>query len=351
MKTFQIASFNLFQYAEPGTFWYEEDEDNDYEPEQWALKQAFIRQVLQEMEADIIGLQEVFSIESLRALLESQGYPHVLVVQEPAFSGPKTDGTKVWKGPVNALASKFPILSSRSLPSTPLIERDGLLSPDFSYRRDIIEAEIDIPGLPKPILVYVCHLKSKGTFVSGKTIAALPEWTERFRAHTEQRALLDANQIIRRAGEAMMLRHTVMSRVAANPDQPVVVLGDLNDDPDSFTLRILTQSEPIGTIAQSKYSKLAAHEKAEWYRWRLYPAYTLGGAQQCGPIPTHVHWSGKSVLDYILVSNALNANNPKAIAPVTDFKVFNQHQLDAAPSLLTSDHAPIRATFQIRTED
>ncbi len=57
MSHFHIASYNLYQFAEPGTFWYEVDDANDYEVDQWAEKLAFIRASVAEMDADIIGFQ------------------------------------------------------------------------------------------------------------------------------------------------------------------------------------------------------------------------------------------------------------------------------------------------------
>ena len=179
MSHFHIASYNLYQFAEPGTFWYEAEESNDYEPDQWAEKLAFIRARIAEMDADIIGFQEVFSADAFKSLLEAEGYDVRILRDTPFELGP--NGEKIWLGPNLALASRLPIRSARILPPTPDIEPDNLLSPDFDYRRGVIEAEIEVPGLAEPLLVYNCHFKSQGAFVDSDAVAELPDWPARFR--------------------------------------------------------------------------------------------------------------------------------------------------------------------------
>lgn len=347
MSTFQIASYNLYQYAAPGTFWYEVDENNDYEPHQWAAKEQFIRDMLRDLDSDVIGFQEVFSAAEFRALLNDAGYPHVEILEDPPFDQETPDAPKVFRGPVNALASRHPILNARVLPSTPETEPDGQLSADSGFRRGIIEAEIAIPGLESPLAVYVCHLKSKGAFVDTDGVEALPDWPSRWRRHLRERALKDANQVIRRASEAMMLYEAVMNRIEANPLQPVVVMGDLNDTPDSFTLRILTQNEEVANIARRRARDLEVEERAPQYQWKLYSAAVLGSPQSLTPPPTHAGWNHASTLDYVLVSNALNHRNPAAVAHCKRFDVFNDHHWDRTARLQSSDHAPVRARFEI----
>ncbi len=345
MTQFHIASYNLYQFAEPGTFWYEAEETNNYEPDQWDAKLDFIRARIAEMNADIIGFQEVFSTEAFTTLLQSEGYDVRILSDTPFETGP--NGETVWLGPNLALASRLPIRSARILSATPGIEPDGLLADNFDYRRGVIEAEFEVPGLADPLLVYVCHFKSQGAFVDSDAVALLPDWPKRFRKHLRDRALLDANQTIRRAGEAMMLYDHIMNRIEANPSQAITVIGDLNDAPDSFTLRILTQNERISNIAGRSYNHLEPFEKAPRYTWQLYSASGLAPVQTAAVTPTHVSWNHSSVLDYVLVSNTLNPRNPGALGRVTEYEVFNQHHIDQRDRLITSDHAPIRASIEI----
>lgn len=345
MAEITLASFNLYQYAAPGTFWYEAEASNDYDPAQWDAKQDFVGTMLARLDADIIGFQEVFSVAAFRALVAPLGYD-VRILSTPSTSA---DNPAVFTGPVVALASRLPVRAARVLPPDPAIEPEGLLASGFGYRRDIIEAEIEVPGLDLPLVVYVCHLKSQGAFVDADAIAVIDGWGARFQAHLRARALADANQVIRRAGEAMMLYAHIMDRIAARPGQPVAVIGDLNDEPDSFTLRILTQSDWLRTIARRAYSALEPAQRAQRYGWLLYSAAQLAPMQSPGaPIPTHASWRGGSVLDYILVSNALNQNNPRGLAEVVAYDVLNDHHGGAMDRLTTSDHAPIRAALRLR---
>ena len=75
---FKIATFNLFNYLEPPNAYY--DFDRIYSAEQWQKKQRWVTEYLREYQPDIIGFQEVFSAESLKELVASQGYGYFEVV-------------------------------------------------------------------------------------------------------------------------------------------------------------------------------------------------------------------------------------------------------------------------------
>ncbi|QFT63792.1 endonuclease/exonuclease/phosphatase family protein [Roseivivax sp. THAF30] len=350
MAQFSLATFNLYQYAAPGTYWYDRESGNSNSEAKWALKQDFILRTLADLDADIVGFQEVFSRVEFRALATAAGYPNVVFGGDPAFET-EEDGTVVWQGPVVALASRFPILSAGPLAADPSVEPDGLLAPDFDFRRQIIEAEIEVPGLAQPLVVYCAHLKSQGAFVDRDRVAAFGGWSERFRDHLSQRAQADASQVIRRAGEAIMLYEAAMKRMATDRDLPLAVLGDLNDEPGSFTLRILTQNEDVPYIAGTRYQALDNSEKSNRYTWQLYSTAGLGAPQGLGLTPTHVGWMHASVLDYVLVSNGLNRRNPRGPVADTTYDVFNSHHWDPeSDSKETSDHAPVRAIFELKSE-
>jgi mRNA deadenylase 3'-5' endonuclease subunit Ccr4 len=70
----KIATFNLFNYLEPPNAYYEFE--RIYSAEQWQKKQRWLTEYLREYQPDIIGFQEVFSPESLKKLVTSQGYDY-----------------------------------------------------------------------------------------------------------------------------------------------------------------------------------------------------------------------------------------------------------------------------------
>jgi len=95
----KIATFNLFNYLEPPNAYY--DFDRIYSAEQWQKKQRWLTEYLREYQPDIIGFQEVFSAESLKKLITSQGYGYFEVVDQP-----QVIDDFIYKRPVVAIASR-----------------------------------------------------------------------------------------------------------------------------------------------------------------------------------------------------------------------------------------------------
>ena len=142
----KIASYNvenLFDMNDDGT------EYEEYIPNtSWGWNDAMYRtklrntaQVIHDIGADIIGLQEIESetaLKDLKAELNRQGlyYPHY------AFARSKNTTVAV------ALLSRYPIISATSRPVS--------ASREF---RDILEVKVDLNG--QPLRVFVNHWKSK----------------------------------------------------------------------------------------------------------------------------------------------------------------------------------------------
>jgi len=345
MAELKVATWNLYQFAAPGTYWYERDERNDYEPDQWARKQAWISDLIGQLDADVIGFQEVFSVAEFKTFLNGLGYPHVAVVDDPAVDPEDAD---VFVGPVTAIASRHPFVSPPTALAYPEEFIDNAeVAEDFTFRRAVTRAEVDTPQLG-PVVFYVCHLKSQGAFVDSDTVAALPDWKARFREHLRQRATKDADQLIRRNGEAAGLYLAAMSELDDREDAPIVVMGDMNAGPTSSALRVLTQQDWIDNIANMRRSSIEDAADRAWnFTWQLYDAYGLLPSQNVADRPV-THAAGwrypAQTLDYVLVTNALNPKNPNRMAAVSDLKVFNAHFEDEN-KLGTTDHAPVLVTI------
>ena len=74
---------------------------------------------LREYQPDIIGFQEVFSAESLKELVASQGYAYFEVVDQP-----EVIDDFIYTQPVVAIASRFPIVDINSVkPNTELARK------------------------------------------------------------------------------------------------------------------------------------------------------------------------------------------------------------------------------------
>jgi hypothetical protein len=149
MSGFTLATFNLYQWAAPGTFWYRRDTANTNDPkEHWIPKRAFLAEMLVEMNADVIGFQEVFSHEDLESFLRDHGYPWFRIITQATR---REDDPDVFASPTVAIASRFEIRSVGAVGPRPEIEPENLLASDFDYRRDVLAAEIVVPGLVEPL--------------------------------------------------------------------------------------------------------------------------------------------------------------------------------------------------------
>lgn len=142
-----------------------------------------------------------------------------------------------------------------------------------------------------------------------------------------------------------------MAELDEDINKAIIVLGDLNEDPASPTLRLITQSDRIVNIGRRQRKGIEDPDDRAWnFRWRLFDAYGLRSTQDgAARPPTHgaSFWHPASTLDYVLVSNALNQNNPTGIADVTGFDVFSDHFEDDE-RLRTTDHAPVLVTLTPR---
>lgn len=357
MPQFTLATFNLYQWARPATWWYARTEldrdgveieakDNTNPPDAWQAKRAFLDRVLTETAPDVIAFQEVFSVADLRAAVAAHGYAlHVLPEAEPdpvtgAEANLRADG--VYRFPHVALAAKVPLAGPvRTVPFRPDAVPDGLLAADTGFRRPPVVADFRIEGLDRPLTAVALHLKSQSAGPDTDAVVRLPDWDARWREHLRQRAMADARQIIWRSAEALSLYLHAAEGTAADPGWPLAFLGDLNGTPDSVTMRILTQAERPRTIARRRSDALPEEAKAARYRHVLHDLHAAADRR-----PTHFGWPSDSVLDYILTTDALSPGNPARAATLVAARVRTDLRSEGADNRRESDHVPVTATFE-----
>lgn len=153
----KIATFNLFNYLEPPSAYYEFE--RIYSAKQWAKKQKWITEYLREYQPDIIGFQEVFSTESLKKLVADQGYPYFEVVDYPHVID-----DFIYRNPVVAIASRYPIVDVAAAKANTELAQTLGLAKDFSFSRKVIRATIDVPHMGN-CDCYVVHFKSKRSMI------------------------------------------------------------------------------------------------------------------------------------------------------------------------------------------
>ena len=345
---FTVASLNLFHYAEPGLWWYRRDPDgaSTHSAEGWARKQAWLRRLLGEIDADVIGFQEVVSAQALRALCAEAGYPHFATVAEPHFSG---SDPAVYKRPVNAIASRLPMRATATPVAAGVCQTLGLRH-EHGFRRPVPRAEIDAPEIG-PVLVYCCHLKSPGVSPGEALMAGQSEPPDdpaaRARWRLEAISRAHGRTMMQRMLEASLLFHDAAEQLTRAPDRPLLIVGDFNDAPDSAALRAMTPRRSAKALDDSAacYWLVDARRLATARRDES-PPYASAFARPTGAeTATHRDESGAtSTLDYIIASAALHPWNPNAVGRITACHVHDAYFAEAAAE--SSDHAAVSVAVE-----
>lgn len=341
MPDLRVATFNLYHFAAPGIFWHERKANATYTPEQWAAKLAWISGMLTKMNADVVGFQEVVSAEALKALTQAAGYPYFYNAARAIFD---PDDPEVYVNATVAIASRLPFTTVNDLAGVAGIPADTVLDEGFGFSRVPVEAVVPAPGIGE-IKVYVCHLKSQGAFVDPDEIDAIGDWADKVKRYYALRAVAGVDQVAKRAAEAAALYRTFRRTIDVDPDAAVILLGDMNENPESHTLGILTQGERVfswGSVAGDAIPEEFAHLK---HVFKLYDAWNLVPNQQNTRPVTHVSSSHSSVLDYVILSNGLNPKNPRRHGTASKVEVFDAHLFDDSVRGVVSDHAPVVATI------
>lgn len=341
MPDLRVATFNLYHFAAPGIFWHERKANATYTAEQWAAKLAWISGMLTKMNADVVGFQEVVSDEALKGLTQAAGYPYFYNAAQAIFD---PDDPEVYVNATVAIASRLPFTAVNDLAGVAGIPADTVIDEGFGFSRVPVEAVVQAPGIGE-IKVYVCHLKSQGAFVDPDEIDAIGDWADKIRRYYALRAVAGVDQVAKRAAEAGALYRTFRRTLDVDSEAAVILLGDMNEDPASHTLGILTQGERVfswGSVAGDAIPEEFAYLK---HVFKLYDAWNLVPTQQSTRPVTHSSFGHGSVLDYVILSNGLNPKNPRRHGTVSKIEVFDAHFREGPERGIASDHAPVVATI------
>ncbi|MCA0937638.1 endonuclease/exonuclease/phosphatase family protein [Vibrio alginolyticus] len=308
-----FVTANLFNFVAPPDAYY--DFENIYSAEQWQGKLSWTQNQLEKLEPDIIGLQEVFSIEQTKLFFHGLGYPYFATVDTP-----HVEDDYIYSRPVVAIASRYPI--EQIQPVT--FDKESLApfgvheAPEFS--RKPIYAQIIHPTLGH-IAVYVSHLKSQRPADTDNSEDASPviaRWLS-----TQQRGW-----------EAAMLRDSMQKQYKDKP-MPTVLMGDMNQP---ITIdgvnRLLT--EFLGDNVTDLHL-------SDGWDLQVTPPLTDRPA-------THYHFSKGNVLDYILLSQEFDAHSEVSIAEVTNYQIMDQHLINPSyeRDKYASDHAFVALTVDLK---
>ena len=305
VKTIKVGTFNLNNLLLPETPVYSGSlklTDSEFE-----AKSNWTNFMLNQMDADIIGFQELFHKEALmRIIRQNDKYKHADVIM----------ADETGEQPHVAILSKFPIenfeVYSR-FPDEAIVDirlgNGRTVLPFNRFTRPVLKADIRIPGFGL-ITYFVAHLKSKRP--------KLYEGEDE--NNPVDLARSNARSLMMRAAESVALRTILVETLQSNK-YPVVVVGDVNDTGSAVTSRIISGEVPQhrlpDTVKRGIWDVLLYHVKDIQAR-RSYQDFYY----------THIHNGMYESLDHIMVSQELVTENPKNIGRVGLVSVYNDHIFD-----------------------
>ncbi len=336
LDRFSVATFNLYNLQLPGRSM--NPGQRPWTREEFDRKVSWIGRQLASLDADIVGLQELWHAEAMAAVLERRDLEgRYDLLATPANGDRIVCAALVRTGLVAGVPNwidRFPdgmhLESSAADPQAPAI---SVTIPGFS--RPVLHFAVGLRDDGPATEVFVAHLKSKlPTRIDDEDW--FEEAPELYRPHTT--AIGAALSTIRRTAEATALR-VLLTGVMKGTTTPVLVLGDLNDGQHSNTVAIVTD-QPRYLVGESTGGADIG----------LYTAQTLQEYRDTRDVYyTHVHEDLRESLDHVLVSEQFYDNSRRRLW-LFDGLVINNDHLDAADHRATGtgDHGVVKVSFRHR---
>jgi len=336
-----FGTFNLYNLQLPGKAW--RFRTQPYTEAQYRAKVKWAAGMLREMNADVIGFQELWSAQCLRDVFEelrgatASGNDYELhFIKEDWYDIAVAAAVrKPWRVKRTQVHKAFPakcvLKKRRARASAPDREDDEVDVRIDRFSRSVLQLELTNeadPRLPS-VRVFVAHLKSKLPTRLDEQEAGDVE----VKRHAN--ALGAAISTIRRTAEAAALRVLLTQEMKGN-QRAVAVLGDLNDGVLSNTLGIVSQQP----------------------KFRLSPSRRTGSSSDVGLYSTallqqlhsfrdvfysHDYQGALEVLDHVLVSEQFYDHSKNRTWLLKHTHVWNDHVGDEHAH--TSDHGLIAAYF------
>ena len=365
----KIATFNLFNYLAPPNAYY--DFEKIYTAQQWARKQRWIIDYLTHHQPDIIGFQEVFSIDSLKDLVGGQGYNYFAVVDAP-----EVIDDFIYKRPVVAIASKYPIIEVAAVEHDSDLAIELGLNSDFTFSRKVLRATLTLPHIGNTDC-YVVHFKSKRPSIE------VDEHNKELTAEKNIIEILKANvaggwgSTIQRGSEATLLMIQMIARREAT-QQPMVLMGDFNNElSDGVLSHLLTSTLRFAPAFDAKIYLVKyclndswdLYKKAELNRINavnlnstdtpnndhsdciVKSTENVNVEAQLIRKPTHYYGASSSVLDYILLSCEFDTGYDDSFFELSGYHTYDRHLINPEYERddLTTDHGVVLVTLKLRS--
>lgn len=329
---FIVATANLLNFALPNRQFYPNTEP--YSTQQYQQKLDALTPLIQRLQADIIGVQEVWDEQAVIELCQRaglQGYHVAIPMASNQANSPITHGQGAKGTPAVGLVSRFDIIRTQLLTQMPSIA--VMQVPDLgeyrSFNRPPLIADVRLPT-GQEITVIVAHLKSKR-----------PEFLENAQGEPLEdrddpliRVRAKLRSLCMRAAEAAGIRQTVIETLRHN-NRPLILLGDMNDVMQSVTCQLLSESGEVFYDKSMRdivlYDASSVQTRSQWLRDVAY---------------THIHQGMPEVLDQILVSEQFLNDSKYAIGEILQVDYFNDH-LKFVYEQRPTDHGLVRAQIKL----
>ncbi|MRW92652.1 endonuclease/exonuclease/phosphatase family protein [Duganella sp. FT80W] len=317
----RFATFNVCNLSQPGAKLY--DNLAPLTEAEYKAKVAWTAQQLDQLDADVIGLQEIFSLAALRDVLaHSTRYRDATLAGFEPPPDPATGLPRVT--PELALISRLPLAAPAQ---AYIMFPEGVALPDGSrdadrFARAPLHAQVVLPD-ERIVDVIVVHLKSKRPDYRNGDSGDDPML----------HAQANLRSLIRRGTEAVALR-ALLSAMDQQQRRPRIVLGDFNDTVDAVTTTIVmgagTNCEPgeelHGQLFDCRQIQLGRDTPRDG-------GYTIS------------HDGRYATIDHVLVSEEFHRGSRHAVGEVLDVSYLNQHLREARPE--ASDHGQVLVRLRL----
>jgi predicted extracellular nuclease len=317
----RFATFNVCNLSQPGAQLYENLAP--LTPDEYAAKVEWTAQQLDQLDADVIGLQEIFSMAALRDVLaHSRRYRDATLAGFEPPPDPLTGAARLT--PEVALISRLPLAAP---PTAYLVFPDGVTLPAGSrdadrFARAPLHAQVQLPD-GRVADVIVVHLKSKRPDYRSGDSGDDPMLY----------AQANLRSLIRRGTEAVALR-ALLSEMNRAGRRPRIVLGDFNDTADAVTTTIVMGSGAVGEPGEELNGRLFDCNQIQLGRDHL---------REVGY--TNIHEGHYMTIDHVLVSEEFNPASRHAVGEVVDVTYLNDHLLQHKPE--ASDHGQVLVRLRL----
>ena len=393
----KVASFNVKNLIGADQEFYE---FQSYTPEEYAWKKAWLADQIVQMDADVVGFQEIFEEDALRDViaeadargnarnaasipdksrpysgkaifdrLDYTDYAGAALAFAPNSADPGTPGQR---------RPGLAILSRLGFDGAPVVIQDldqpltipfgalrGLEGDAGGYTvrrlsRPILKARVPIGGVS--VTVFNCHLKSKlGEYLVPEGAEFAPE-QDLTSYDPVGRALGSLRAALRRMAEAWILRREIVAELRAG--NPVIAMGDFNDGEHAVSSEIISGEVPFKNYSwmlrhdAKNYGDRYSHEEniqitEDVERVRLHSAEKLFIRKSLRDMVYTSAFGGVyESIDQIYLSRHFHPENENRIGEMEYFSVLNDHLTDGshaeAPyNKLASDHGQIIAHLRI----